>query len=540
MGERAERTINRRRFLVGTAAAGIGAVTHSSFTAAATTSPSAPSRAQRIPLRREEHRVVIVGSGFGGGVAALRLAQAGVRTVVLERGRRWATGPNSDTFPTTSSLDARALRCRSAPQLFGRPFAVDPYVGLIEAVIGTNMTALCAAGVGGGSPVYQGMSLQPSEEVFYDWFPSGIDWAAMNTVHYPEVARMLRLATAPDSLIASPTYQAPRVFAERAARAGLPVEKIPMPIDWDYALAELRGDMKPAYTSGDGALGVNNGGKHTVDVTYIAEAERTGLADVRTQHEVVDIARHRNGRWEVHVHRIDDRGDVVENLILEAGTLILAAGSINTTKLLVRAHATGTITALPDDVGKHWGTNADRIYLWTDPSAGFGDKQGGPVVFGSLNWSERQRAHTMIQASIPALPINTHSTVMVGYGVSADRGHFRYDHRQDQAVLEWPRGGDDHIVHTAIAPTARAIAGSTGFLTDTNAIAPSTWHPLGGANIDKVCDLSGRVLGQRGLYVLDGALMPGTAAACNPSMTIAALAEYALADITKRDVGPII
>ena len=55
-----------------------------------------------------------------------------------------------------------------------------------------------------------------------------------------------------------------------------------------------------------------------------------------------------------------------------------------------------------------------------------------------------------------------------------------------------------------------------------------------------VCDLEGRVLGQRGLYVLDGALLPGTSAACNPSMTIAAVAERAMKRIVASDVGSII
>lgn len=86
----------------------------------------------------------------------------------------------------------------------------------------------------------------------------------------------------------------------------------------------------------------------------------------------------------------------------------------------------------------------------------------------------------------------------------------------------------------------RRIAGSGSILTDTNAVFPSTWHPLGGANMGPVCDLDGRVHGQRGLYVLDGALMPGNTAACNPSMTIAALAERALDNIVARDLGTIV
>ena len=68
----------------------------------------------------------------------------------------------------------------------------------------------------------------------------------MDRVHYQRVARMLQVETAPDELISSPNYEAARVFARNATRSGLPVSKIPMPIDWNYALAELRGEMKPS------------------------------------------------------------------------------------------------------------------------------------------------------------------------------------------------------------------------------------------------------------------------------------------------------
>jgi cholesterol oxidase len=96
------------------------------------------------------------------------------------------------------------------------------------------------------------------------------------------------------------------------------------------------------------------------------------------------------------------------------------------------------------------------------------------------------------------------------------------------------------VQNAHIAPTAHKIAGPASVLIDTNEVLNSTWHPLGGACMGTVCDLDGRVHGQRGLYVLDGALLPGNAAACNPSMTIAAVAERALDNIVARDVGSII
>jgi len=529
--------LNRRSFLGATAVAGLAAISGTGIARAANGSSG---RRTQVPLTREDHRVIVIGSGFGGGVAALRLAQAGVPVLVLERGRRWPTGPNADTFPSATAPDKRMLWHGSSPNLFGKPVPFDPYVGLLEAVPGENMTALCAAGVGGGSLVYQGMTLQPSQAVFEEHFPVDLDWTTLNRVHYPRVARMLQLEQAPDALIETPNYQAARGFAESARRAGLPVSKIPMPIDWNFALDEIQGRMKPSYTNGAGAFGVNNGGKHSVDVTYIAAAEATGLATVATQHNVTNVERAADGRWTVLVDRIDSDGTVLENKILTTGALIMAAGSLNTTKLLVRAGAIGSIPDLPDQLGQGWGTNADRIYVWSSIEQQFGAPQGGPVVYGSLNWDDPRAAHTVIQASIPPFSFDARSTMLVGFGVSNGRGHFGYDSARDQTQLHWPVEGDSIIQVGSIDPTVRRIAGSGSMLTDTNALFPSTWHPLGGANMGPVCDLDGRVHGQPGLYVLDGALMPGNTAACNPSMTIAALAERALDNIVARDLDTVI
>lgn len=126
--------------------------------------------------------------------------------------------------------------------------------------------------------------------------------------------------------------------------------------------------------------------------------------------------------------------------------------------------------------------------------------------------------------------------MLVGYGVSIGRGRFVWDGRRDQAVLRWPREGDAGIQRHIHERVSR-IAGPASVLLDTTALDTTTWHPLGGASMQSVCDLEGRVHGHRGLYVLDGALMPGTTAACNPSLTIAAIAERAMDHIVARDVG---
>lgn len=544
--------LSRRKFLGGAVA-----------TATAASMPGATfAGSARIPLTRSQERVVVIGSGFGGGIAALRLAQAGVPVLVLERGRWWQTGPNAETFPHAAIPDKRDLFYTVWPKRNNRRIGISPYVGLLEPVVGHHMTAICPAGVGGGSLVYQGMTVQPSEDVFTSWFPSQVDYQEMNEIYYPRVARMLNAQTAPDNLINSPTYKASRTFAAHVQAAGYSLNKIPMPIDWNYALAELRGEMKPSYTNGDCALGVNNGGKFSVDVTYIAQALATGLVRVEAQHNVTSIARTADGSWEVQVDRTDMRGTVLEQKIITAQTLILSAGTVNTSRLLVGAAARGQITDLPDGLGDGYGTNGDQIYIWRNPAEDMGQPQGGPVVYGSFDWNTPgQLANTVIQASVPpgkkymgsavssalvpgaarlaAASTGGHSTMLVGFGVSSDRGQFLYNPNRDRVELHWPANGDAAIAK-CIHDRVVKIAGEGSKLINTNKIVNSTWHSLGGACIDVVCDLEGRVKGQQGLYVLDGALMPGTTCAANPSMTIAAVVERALDRIVRSDVSTII
>jgi cholesterol oxidase len=128
---------------------------------------------------------------------------------------------------------------------------------------------------------------------------------------------------------------------------------------------------------------------------------------------------------------------------------------------------------------------------------------------------------------------------MVGFGLVEPAGTWQYDDATDDATLAWPESADAAL-QQVIAERMQALAqAGGGMMIDTDAQAPGTWHPLGGVPMGDAVDLQGRVLGHRGLYVLDGARIPGSTGACNPSMTIAALAEHNMAAIVKDDVGGI-
>jgi cholesterol oxidase len=128
---------------------------------------------------------------------------------------------------------------------------------------------------------------------------------------------------------------------------------------------------------------------------------------------------------------------------------------------------------------------------------------------------------------------------VVGFGIVDPVGTWAYDAGSDDAVLTWSSSGDAAL-QAQVAQRMQAIAqAGGGMMVDTDAAAPSTWHALGGVPMGDAVDLYGRVLGHRGLYVLDGSRIPGSTGACNPSMTIAALAEHSMTGIIIDDLGRV-
>ncbi|MDN5749643.1 MAG: GMC oxidoreductase [Pseudonocardia sp.] len=520
--------LHRRTVLGGVAAAAALGVTSATAARAAT---------------EERRRAVVIGTGFGGSITALRLARAGVDVLVLERGIRWPTGPNAETFPRMFSPDRRAAWLSPSTVLTGSPLKLwKPYTGVLDRVRGVGMDIFCGAGVGGGSLVYHGMTIQPGEANFARSMPAGLDYQAFDRDYYRRVAAVLKPAPIPDALMNSADYHAAKQFTTRVAQAGLEPFRVPLPLDWDFARREQTGELKRSYTTGDVLYGVNNGGKNTVDVTYLAAAEATGRVEVAVLHLVRDIERDRAGRWVVHVDRIDTDGKVVERRRIITDALFLGAGSAGTTRLLVKARAKDLIPDLPDAVGRKWGNNGDRIFSWTPLGDSPGALQGGPACVGVKDWDNPDPL-LIVHGGVP-FPVDVGTTSVIGFGIVEPRGVFRYDPVTDDAVLHWSQLYDAQVT-SAIRARIRSIVGGslveelTSPTIDTSFFEPTTYHPLGGAVMGEVCDGFGRVRGQQGLYVTDGALIPGSTGACNPSMTIAALAEHNMDTVVREDVSVV-
>jgi len=533
--------ISRRRFIAGSLAVGAGLLASCSSDPSSATKPTTTRPTSTKARRREHHQVIVIGTGFGGSVTALRLAQQGVDVTLIERGQRWASGKR-DTFATLTKPDNRVAWLSTENTASGTLFHSEPWkphTGLIERIKGDGMDVVCAAAVGGGSLPYHGMTVQPRGDLFDRVMPDELDYDELDQRWYPLVRRTLKASPIPDDVLASKPYAMSRRFQEYVKAAGLPdAHGVPMPIDWDVVRREIRGELPPVISSGDVIYGVNGPGKHSLDTNYLPAAEATGHVDLLPLHRVERIRRTGAGRWEVSVERLDTDGTVLEHATMTADALFLCAGSPNTTKLLVRAAGNGDIADLPDDVGDFWSTNGDLLTTQFLPTA-TGALQGGPASIGSLDWDNPKGPVTVLFAPVP-FGAETYGMETVGIFIPDGHGRFSYDGTADAVKLRFPASAHGAALEEARRRVALVgtAAGAKSAL-DMTAADPSTFHPLGGAVIGKVCDRHGRVLGQKGLYVNDGALIPGSTACANPSLTIAALAERNIRQIIAKDLGTV-
>jgi cholesterol oxidase len=509
-------TISRRNFLRHSIYGGVGA---------ALLGPAVLRSARAA--HSEPVEAVIIGSGFGGAVAALRLARAGVRTVLLERGRRWPVTASQDTFATLRNPDGRAGWLRSDAPV-GAPTPIDMYTGVLERTDEEGISVFAGAGVGGGSLVYNGVTYQPTRQLFERIFERALDYDEMADVYYPRVRDILQPSAIPADILASRYYLGTRVFLEEAANAGLPARLLDLNVDWNVIREEIQGLRVPSAINGEFWYGNNSGFKNSLDKNYLADAEASGFVEVLPLHVVTDIEDAPGHRYAVKCRQIDETGATLREVEFNCRHLFLAAGSVGTTKMLVKAREKGTLKKLNRHVGEIWGNNGDFFGMQvglpeTNPS------QGGPAA-SAVEHHDNPFGPTVLLQFPQWDETREGALLSLGMGIAPPRGSFRYDAETDSAKLSWP-GSDPDIarVNEAAAHTYDLLnrantneqyQPSTAFVA-----GGATAHPLGGAVLGRACDLRGRVRGYQNLYVVDGALIPGATGCVNPSFTIAALAE---------------
>ncbi len=455
--------------------------------------------------------VLVIGSGFGGSVAALRAAEAGLRVLVLERGGHLTP----DGWERIAADDAPLLRTRHSN-------------GPVALHVGRGLAAATGNAVGGGSNIYTAVTVPPRDEIFETGWPEGIGPAELAGAlgRVSQILRPRKLAGASSVRLrllqqGAQCLQGTAVQLPLSLRDGRDVPRTVAAPEWSGASRELVQWLR-------GGL---NASKRPLSETYLRCAQAQG-AEILARHEVC-IIEPSHGGYRVHVERDAARRAPI---VLTARRVMLAAGTLNTVRLLLHARdITRTLPNLSRRLGEGFFTNGDfGAALLMRPNGAIDDD--GPPVSG---WIDLWRPHRLFLMELGPAPL-----VLPGgrrlwlFGVMGDArlpGRLTLDAR-GRLCHKFSRA-DYAAFHARVLPLLQRFARSAearlipiprgAFLH-----APVTVHPLGGASLGNdertgVTDPFGEVFGYPGLYICDGSLLPvpiGTA----PSMTIAALAEHVM------------
>jgi cholesterol oxidase len=502
---------------------------------------------------------IVVGSGFGGGIAACRLAEAGCRVALLERGRRFAP----EDFPQTPL---------QAPLALWHP-TLNPH-GLFDMRLMRDLSVLTAAGVGGGSLVYANVQLRAPADVFAKDWPAAISRDSLDP-YYDRTEEALLPMPTPAGL---PKMQA---FAAAGRQVGKQAQRLPLAVNFE-------GDRAHPFSGAPQKLCQNLGrcdsgcpihAKNTIDITYVARAEQHG-AEVHPLTEAlrIDPPERAGGQWRVRFRGLDGAGEGA----MQAPVLVLAAGCLGSSRLLLKSR--GRLPRLSRSLGSRFSGNGDALGAAFDPPAGevgaprtdygpsmtsfldYTDEHGFlladgglPSNFGGLleivravdrihGWraallrakrlatllglTDQSVTHRHLRPLPPKRPIDD-SLVFLMIGRDAADGRMRLTPLLKRFDIRWSRSASEALF-TAMKQTtdrlARGVGAEPFFALDTWPLsAYITVHPLGGCPMADdpahgVVDDAGKVHGYDGLYVLDGSIVP-SALGVNPSKTIAALAE---------------
>ncbi|WP_307135713.1 GMC oxidoreductase [Streptomyces aurantiacus] len=540
------RGVSRRRFIAGTgsllgsaALAGQVVPAHAATATTSVTAAAVIEPGAHVPA-------LVIGTGYGGSVAALRLAQAGVDVHMVEMGMAWDTpGPDGKIFANTTSPDHRSywLRTRTKQPLsnfLGFPLDKDVprHTGILDAEEMGGIIVYQGRGVGGGSLVNGGMAVTPKRENFGAVLPS-VDADEMYSVHYPRANAGLGVGTVdPTWFETADCYQYARVGRKHAQRSGFPFVFVPDVYDWDYMEQEAAGTVPKSALAGEILYG-NNYGKKSLQKTYLAKAKATGRVSISPLHKVTSVAPATGGGFTVAISQLDTTGTTTATKTVTADRVFFAAGSVGTSKLLVQLKATGALPGLNSEVGKGWGDNGNVMcgranHLW-DPT---GALQSAIPCSGIDNWAAGGAF-----AEVAPLPtgIETYASFYLSITKNPHRARFTWNAAAGRAELDWQTAWKQPSIDMAktIFDKINAKEG-TIYRTDLFGVYKIwgdhlTYHPLGGAVLNKATDNYGRLHGHPGLYVIDGALIPGNTSV-NPFVTITALAERNIEAIIAADL----
>lgn len=519
---------------------------------------------------------VIIGSGFGGSVSALRLAEKGYRVLVVEKGRRFA----KDDFPR-SNWDIR--RWLWKPELGFR--------GIFQMSFFEHVTILHGVGVGGGSLVYANTLPLPKDDFFKNGSWAALaDWKKELSRHYATARTMLGAAPNPS------LTRGDKVLREIAQETGR--EQHWEPTHVAVYFGEAGKQVPDPYFGGEGPdrvgctfcgacmTGCRVGAKNTLDYNYLYLAEKRGV-QIAAETEVERVRPHGAAADGSQGYELEVRGPAGPRTLF-AQQVIFAGGVMGTVPLLLRLREDERgLPRLSPRVGDMVRTNSEALIGVISPNPA-DDFSKGVAITSILHTDDTSHIEPVRYAEgsgffrMLAMPHAPGGNVLVRAGGTI-RGFLRQPltwakafaardfARQTQILLYMRtlegtlkmrlgrglftglrRGVVTQLDPGSQAPTAfmreatdlanrfaKKVGGvAMTLLTETLIGTPTTAHILGGACMGEdaergVIDAQHRVFNYQGLYVIDGSAVsanPGV----NPSLTITALAERAMSLIPAR------
>lgn len=526
----------------------------------------------------ETYDFVIIGSGFGGSVSALRLAEKGYRVAVLEMGKRW----KAEDF-AESSWDLRKFLWKPGVGLHG----------ILQMTLLRDVFFLHGAGVGGGSLVYANTLLQPPPEAFEDPQWVELDWKKELAPHYDTAKRMLgavpsEVLVETDRLLKSVADDLGRGHTFHRATVGVyfgkPGERVADPFFGGEG-PERAGCIR----CGGCMVGCRHDAKNSLDKNYLYLAEKRGVA-VFPETRVLDIRPLGEGGkdgYEITAER--STGFFHPRVVYRARGVVLSAGSFGTVDLLMRCREAGSLPALSPQVGAFVRTNSEALLAVTtkrkdvDYSKGIAISAGafvddkthieicrypagsdsmsllatvltddGPGVPRWLRWigNVLRKPWELARLLVPFGWAKRTAILLVMQPVD---NYLRYVRRRRWF---WPFGKK---TDTALAtdkpvpvyiPIANEVAKRLAKKMDGVAQSgivevmmnrASTAHilggcPMGGTPETGAVDIAGRLFGYERFYVVDGSIIPANLGV-NPSLTITAMAEHIMARVPAKEGG---
>jgi cholesterol oxidase len=425
--------------------------------------------ANSIDDLKPHYDVVVVGSGYGGGITASRMARAGKAVCLLERGREFQPGEYPD----------RLEKAEEEMQIDTPAGRIGSKTGLYDFRVNDDMNVFLGCGLGGTSLVNANVSLRPDPRVFEDplWPAEIRGEAGVNGSDlekgYERALKMLN----PKKYPPDPPYPVPHKMEalELSAKSMTTVhERVPINVTFEDGVNQS-GVMQQACTGcGDCVTGCNYRAKNTIIMNYLPDAKNFNceiFTETAVRHLQLEKQEDGNDQWVVYFERRDAGREEFEapDLTVRADVVVLSAGTLGSTEILLRSRDNGL--SVSDRLGARFSGNGDVLAfgyntayeinaVGTGHSTPSKNNLVGPCITGRINLSDPEKplaqGMTLEEGSIPgaigalmpgmlAAAAGLEKTVAVAAGAEGAAGRqrmtWKQELRQTESLLLGPHHG---------------------------------------------------------------------------------------------------